>query len=597
MATKRAKKVFETEELTQREKIVANRLSISHTLTNDGTPASNIENLKIFIIGVAIVDMLMSAGQYDIIFYLFQFLTMKDFVHLAAAANSSILPTFWTPTSSIFKRLSKKLFFKFNFHDRPDSNRLATFLSGIDLLREYRVLKKPKLDWKIDASVLLPNGHITSVAFNPVHPMVAITLAQKIYILAYGGQVRAIRGQILFGIDKPTLPVLFVNINWSPTGKYLLCIMGQTNKEPYQITIIQYNEKTLEMHEIDFGSEGKFLGAPGLNSKYLWLDENSFLFVTTKEFNLTKIKLLDENKFKKTNIDLSSTMNEIKFLKRRTLFLPPFIGPLFVMPDPFSPYIFFLTSCAENHQHHRILYIDKMTRKISKVVNVPGEIAEISVANEYFLIVVQDRSTESFDKDCLPSISNIVDKKFKRENLFSSTTPEAQHSCPFPPPERSSSFDFDNNTGRIMKCTNDSVCNFRKNCCEKLEGIASSLSPDSNKKLPFLLDQLNTICMANSLFTTTDYIYFVNKMAGITYVLGANHHFSFKTEWDEDYIFTPAIRSVAWFHPLSHIFLRRKTSHYFEVFLTRIATDDDRKNFPKMVEFAYKKKISFSPQN
>ena len=598
MATSTKKmKVFDKEELTPLEKSVAKRLGITHTLTNNATPASKVELLKIFVLGVGIVDMLIAAGQYDMVLYLFEFLGVKDFVRLAAAANSNIVPMFWSSTSAIFKRFRHTLFTRLKFHDLPDTDRLAGIASGTDLLREYRIFKKPKLDWKIDTSFLLPKYQVSSVAFNPQHPLVAVVSCKKIYILAYGGEARAVRGQILFGLDKkiPYEPQ-FRCVNWSPTGQYLLCLMGAEVNRPYEISVLKYDEETFEVHEIDFGSNTQMTAAMGMNTKFLWLDKKCFLFATGNGYNLTKIKLRKNNTFDVVNIDLSDTMNELKFLKRRTLFLPPFVACLFVLPNPTSPYIFFLTSCAENHQHHRILYVDKMTLKIAKVVNVPGEVTEISAAFDYFLLIFKQRAAETF-ADVEPYMSTIDSSTFASATMFSRTSAEDQHSCGFPPPERSSRQEFseDSTRGIMIKCTNEAVCNWRNQCCGKINGVmASSIHPDSNKKHHFQADQLNTICSADSLFTTDDFIYFVNHSIRSTTVMGAHHHFRYVTDWDEDFIFLPTIPSLAWFHPKSHILLRRKNSHSFDLFLTQIASDEDRITFPQMTEYLYKKKLLFA---
>jgi hypothetical protein len=372
--------------------------------------------------------------------------------------------------------------------------------------------------------------------------------------------------------------------------------MGAEVNRPYEITVLKYNEITFEVHEIDFGSTAQFSAAMGMNTKFLWLDKKSFVFANGEGNNLTKIKLRKNNTFDVVNIDLSDTMSELKLLKRRTLFLPPFIGCLFVLPNPSSPYIFFVTSCAENHQHHRILYVDKMTLKIAKVVSVPGEVAEISAASDYFLIIFQQRAAETF-ANCQPYMTTIDSSKYASATVFSDTRPEDQHSCRFPTPERSSRgglFSEDTTKGIIMKCTNESVSIFREQCCGKIDGVLdSSIHPESNKKIHFQLDQLNTICMSESLFTTTHFIYFVNHSIRTTVVMGAHHHFRYSTEWDEDFIFVPTVPSLVWFHPLSHIFLRRKNSNNFDIFLTQLASDEDRQTFPKLTDYLYKKKLSF----
>jgi hypothetical protein len=580
-----SKRLFDPPNLSEEEKTVVKRLGKSHKITNF-TSDLKIEQLKMYTFAVGIIDLLMEHGQLDMVLFIMSFLSVTDFVKLAAAANSSLVATFWNPQAKVFKAFRNQIFLRSICHDEPNLRRLSSITTGQDLLREHRLFQIPKLDWKIDTSQLLPNNCVTSAHFNPNYPILAVLVMKKIYILAYGGEVRQIRGQILYVSDMLNYCDKFRTIHWSPSGRYLLVVEDYEKFRENsfaKISVISYNPVTFEVNKVEFDNKKFFFGLSGMNTRFLWLDDNSFIFVSTQEFLLAKITLNENCKYEKTFIDLTPTLKPLINATERKLFIP-FLSSLFVLPNPNSPYLFFLSSCPEDHQHHRIIYVDKLSREIFKIASLPGEVIEITVNKKGFFLLTQDRVYESFQYN-QPLVWEHQGSSLNQLNI-----------CPFPEPfrtKRASKYDNASTKVKIIVGTSHDVHLFRSPCCVEIDMVENKLHCDGNKKKSLLYELMVNICKTSNLYVTRDYLYFVNKIKNVTHVFGLNHHFAFDTIWSDDWIL-PATTCQTWFHPKKGVFLRRKTSHFFELYLSSLATDEDRKECPEMDEFIYNRSVKYT---
>jgi hypothetical protein len=78
------------------------------------------------------------------------------------------------------------------------------------------------------------------VEFHPDRPILAmVDQTRRLHILAYGGEERRTRGQILFIDPQPRHSFFtFRALNWSPDGSYLLVLEGPFNKI-YENNLVQ----------------------------------------------------------------------------------------------------------------------------------------------------------------------------------------------------------------------------------------------------------------------------------------------------------------------------------------------------------------------
>lgn len=581
-----AKKIraFEADNLTREEKHIATLIRKRHKYSSTTAPYK-FYLLKQFCMGIGIVNMLLSGNQIDVLYIILNYLTTKEFVKVAAAcSNEKFLTFFWYPKSKPFQKFLQEKRETNIFHNNglPSTEHLKKIKTGKDLLTNYYQLEVPKTKWKIDTSKMLPTGYnIDCLAFNPVHPLLGIMMSNKIYIIAYGGKVRAERGQILFATNPNPPTDLLFGINWSPGGTYLLVIQGELQSK---ISIFHYDSNFFSVSEISFFPNENLEAGYGLNTKFLWLNDSSFIFATTEKYQLCTVKLDGKEKNYKTKIiEVNKSLSMVHGgLEKKFLH---FISGFFVMPNEESNYIYFLSSCGKDHQHHRILYIDKITLDVVKWVNLPGEVLEITVSENEFFVLIQQRLEESYFH-LEPSITE------KKDNMTKEFC-----ECSFSEPwrQKKSSTTSDIAKIKIVTCTEQTAHYFRQKCCsDQITGISSTISYNTNLNYAALRECLTKVVRSNMLYSTKDYLYCTSISSTTTTVFGKNHHFSFQVKNTEDFLF-PNQTNLAWFHPSKPIFIQKNNLFYFNIYLQQTANEEDQENFPLMRCFNYKAQSLFKP--
>jgi len=571
-------RVFEPTALSKEEKTVAIKLGKLHHF-HEFTPRYKFYFLRQFMIGLAVIVDLMNANRYDMIYLILKYLTSREFISLASCCDDRLMKEFWYPRNVIFKKFMKTYEKKDQmYHYYPASAALENIKTGQDLLRTYKLLQVPELYWKIDTSRVLPNQTIDCIAFNVKFPLIGLIMGNKLYVIAYGGEVRAKKGQILFA---STSNVTFFGINWSPSGEYLLALKGH---EEVQISLFFYDAKNMNFQKI-LHAEHWFQAATAINTKYLWMDENSLMFATNEKYKIGIVSLCSGKKnYNYRLIDLTATIQQIFNAATKSRQFPLLISNFFVMPTPDSTYIFLLSSCGKDHQHQRILYINKITLEIEKWVNLPGEVLEIAVGNTAFYVLIQERLEESYTHNS-PSL---ISSKSNLQKDFSA--------CPFSEPWRGKKFSTKNEIAKtkIIKCTEEKTELFTPYCCsDQLTGIVSTISPDSNRKYESIKEVLSSISKTNRFYVTDDFLYYTNTITAMTHVFGINHHFYLKTLNKDEFIL-PNKCNMAWFHPTSSIFIQKKNLFYFSIFLHQRASQKEKEEFPIMKCFNYKSDVVFS---
>jgi hypothetical protein len=225
--------------LTAEEKTITERLNWTQKF--DGIVSAQRTNLVRWLLALIpfITRLLTSPGGVDVMDRIIDYLDIKDFLMLAAVTDNLLLP-FVRPTSKVFKKLQDKISFKLAVGKRSCNisqfslrfSRLQQLSTGEELLREYRLFKAPHHHWRFDNSTLFANSFVTLVEFHPTRPILAmVDQTRRLHILAYGGEERRCRGQIMFIESAPANPLnTFRAVNWSPNGSYLLALEGPMNK-------------------------------------------------------------------------------------------------------------------------------------------------------------------------------------------------------------------------------------------------------------------------------------------------------------------------------------------------------------------------------
>jgi hypothetical protein len=379
-------RIFEPDCLTEEEKMYAAKLKKSSKF-NSQTPRYKIFFLRQFIFAVGVINLLLGRNQILVLSMIISFLNAKEFVKLAACADPTLLKYFWYENSQMLQKFKRENCTLEHFHFYyPSKERLLAIKNGEDLLREYYVLRKPKLNWKIDC---FPNCSITCLSFNPVHELLALLSCGDITVIAYAGRVRKENGQIIF---TTRVSDRYYGINWSPSGEYLLAMRGN---ETTIISFFWYNPKKRAISEIS--TFDSFEMCSGLNTKYLWVDGSTAMFASAERYVMTILKINgEERKIKMSQLNLMKTMTKLdRAVAVRTF--RHIVSNFFILPDPNSNFFYFIVMCGKpGHQHHRIIYVDKITLEVVKWINLPGETVEISVSSERFYVLIQERREESY---------------------------------------------------------------------------------------------------------------------------------------------------------------------------------------------------------
>ena len=557
-------RIFEPDCLTEEEKIYAAKLKKSSKF-NSQTPRYKIFFLRQFIFGVGVINLLLGKNQVLVLSMIISFLSAKEFVKLAACADPTLLKYFWYENSQMLQKFKRENCTLEHFHFYyPSKERLLAIKNGEDLLREYYVLRKPKLNWKIDC---FPNCSITCLSFNPVHDLLALVSCGDITVIAYAGRVRKENGQIIF---TTRVSDRYYGINWSPSGEYLLAMRGN---ETTVISFFWYNPKKKAISEVS--TFGSFEMCSGLNTKYLWVDGSTAMFASAERYVMTILKINgEERRIKMSQLNLMKTMTKLdQAVTVRTF--RHIVSNFFILPDPNSNFFYFIVMCGKpGHQHHRIIYVDKITLEVVKWINLPGETVEISVSSERFYVLIQERREESYLHN-QPILSSDV------KNLVQDFS-----ECTFSDSWRlSNKITVKTANVKIVVCDETSVANFHQRCFpgHKLEGVYYNLEPDSNKVYEKIKKILFSISSSNKMYITKDYLYYNSEISRMSQIYGIHHEFKFSTE------------RQLWLHPSIPIAMQ-KIDAYSSIFylIEKLATEEEKKKFKKIKEFEYKAKTFFS---
>jgi hypothetical protein len=222
--------------LTPEETKIADSLSWTHKFDSIVSHSRTNRIRCLLTVIPFLVNLLAAPGGYDVMERVIDFLSITDFLLLAAAAPDNTFLPFFRINSKIFAKFLSKIESKLIAQKRTcplapftlNSKYFTTLTSGRQLLREYRLFKMPQFSWKIDDSTIFCTNYVKLIEFHPTKPILAmVDNSRRLYIIAYGGEERRQRGQILFVEAQPLFSTcIYRALSWSPNGTYLLAMQA-----------------------------------------------------------------------------------------------------------------------------------------------------------------------------------------------------------------------------------------------------------------------------------------------------------------------------------------------------------------------------------
>ena len=328
-------------------------------------------------------------------------------------------------------------------------------------------------------------------------------------------------------------------------------------------------------------------------SQYLWTTAYSFTYPIIKvpppidfsskppPIELCTIYLNEDTKefeIKKTYFDTFCPL--IWQFPSRTNFVK-YIGHFFTFPD--WTHFYFVSHCTENHEHSRILFVDKQTQTISSFLDVSGELKSIWLSDTEIYIA------KKLDGNCMfqeQSIWTNIPHSSSADNA------SLQYKCPLDSPWRRSQpkkqkkeqilLERINRDGTNYEIFKESDIVFSAEPCLSYTSITSML-----KGLAFLAD-------FGEYSFTPHYICIHSDEATPTIILGRNHGYKIHLRW----LNSTNFRSPAFFHPtLPLVMTKTNANSTFKIYLLNTANDEERNDFQslRIPDFSFKERIVWRP--
>ena len=160
--------------LTEAEMKITDLLGWTHKFESIVSRSQTRRVRWLVLIVPFLVNLLAAPGGYDVMERIIDFLSITDFLLLAAASDTLLLP-FFRPNSKIYKRFLSKISSKLIHNKRTcplaplslTPRYFETLKTGKDLLREYRLFKVPQYRWKVDDSAIFSTSTIKLIEFHP----------------------------------------------------------------------------------------------------------------------------------------------------------------------------------------------------------------------------------------------------------------------------------------------------------------------------------------------------------------------------------------------------------------------------------------------
>ncbi len=255
----------------------------------------------------------------------------------------------------------------------------------------------------------------------------------------------------------------------------------------------------------------------------------------------------------------------------RTVFVK-FLGHFCTVPE--SSFFYFLSHCNDNHEHSRLLIVDKKTLIIKSFLDISGNVRFLLPTNcEIYIAKVID-TTVNFDTNSI--LTNVVNSS----NPFSSF----EFKCSFEFPWRKKvgstmimleKIDFDGQHYKIITELKNTVKRY-------------SLSPTTTfRTVTSTRIFLDVVAFSDKCSYTQDFLCITKKNE--TFIISRNHNFQFLCNWNCNFEY----RAPAFFHPTLPLVLSKTDFGVFmKILLLSTASSAETLQYPKLpYNFEYKKSI------
>ena len=325
-------------------------------------------------------------------------------------------------------------------------------------------------------------------------------------------------------------------------------------------------------------------------SQYLWTSAYSFtypsitiplpVFFSSRNpptsIQLCTIILNEDTKdfeIRKTSFDKFCPL--IYSFPSRTTFVK-YIGHFFTFPD--WTHFYFVSHCTENHEHSRILFIDKETQAITSFLDVSGELKSVWLSDNEIYIA------KKLDSHCM-----FQEQSVWTQVLPFSDNPSLQYKCPLTSPWRRSQPKKQRKEQLLLERINRDGSKYE--IFNESDIFFSEGPPLSYTSITSMLIALASLTYFGDYSFTPHYICLHNDDAKPSIILGRNHGYKIHLRWTDSNFPSPSF-----FHPTLPLVLTKiNGKSTFKIYLLKTANDQERNNFPSLrtPDFSFREKIAW----
>ena len=336
------------------------------------------------------------------------------------------------------------------------------------------------------------------------------------------------------------------------------------------------------MRELKFSEPLKTAYSP-MVSQHLWTSPTSFCFPhfgecivtygTSMMVDLCTVQLYEESltcTLKKRPLD--PLLRQIFDCPSRTTFVK-YLGNFCTIPE--SSCFYFVSHCPNNHEHSRLLFVDKKTLTIDSFLDISGSIAFIVPTKTELLIAKRLNPSIFFQNESIWTYIGISNNSFSSKEF----------KCPFGDPWRISHTvdqkliklertDLDGNNYKFLSELEDIV---------QRPPLPTSLT---FRQISQTRNYLDTISFFDNCSYTKDFLCVTHSDTETkTFLYSRNHAFQFICTWKCKYEY----KAPAFLHPTLPIVLTKTNfCKSLRICMLKTATDDEKLTFPKDHDHCYK---------
>ena len=287
----------------------------------------------------------------------------------------------------------------------------------------------------------------------------------------------------------------------------------------------------------------------------------------------------DTQTFKETKEYINHFVTEIFQITSRTTLLK-YLSHFCTFPN--WSHFLFVSNCSANHEHSRLLFVDKTTWEVTSFLDISGNLRSIWLSGDEIYIAKEQKNLCSFQKNSVwTNISNL---------------PESQKALKYKcgigePWRRSASKKFKSSSKLILEKINKNGTNYH--IFSESESYADPYEPLSYRKIYEMAGSLSYLVDFGNLTVTRDYIILNDTTRKPnSLIMGRNHQFEFQAYWSH----CPKFVVPIFFHPtLPLVLTRANVRCNYKIHLLKTATKKDRQDFPQEEDchFSYRQKISW----